>query len=153
MYFITTLRLSGFSQLRLHKRVELLLQSRDVDGVGLCHGGLQIQYSLKYKESSSKCLPVEARENGKCTRISINFCFVSQIADNRDGTYGIGFTPDAEGALVLIITINDKPIKVTMSYIAFVYFQKYIKVNLSSSNCERSFRTVAQLSKLIKWFF
>uniref|UniRef100_A0A0A1WSU3 Tripartite motif-containing protein 45 n=1 Tax=Zeugodacus cucurbitae TaxID=28588 RepID=A0A0A1WSU3_ZEUCU len=89
---LCTLQWEGFTQLRLHKRVELLLQSRDSDGAGLCHGGLQIQSLLKYKESSSKYLPVE-------------------IADNRDGTYGIGFTPDAEGALVLIITINDKPIK------------------------------------------
>lgn len=42
--------------------------------------------------------------------------FFSQIADNRDGTYGIGFTPDAEGALVLIINIHDKPIKVIFFY-------------------------------------
>ncbi|XP_036328662.1 uncharacterized protein LOC118740991 isoform X2 [Rhagoletis pomonella] len=89
---LCTLQWEGFSQLRLHKRVELLLQSRDADGVGLCHGGLQIQALVKYKESSSKFLPVE-------------------IADNRDGTYGIGFTPDAEGNLVLTININDKPIK------------------------------------------
>ncbi|XP_053958790.1 uncharacterized protein LOC128863584 [Anastrepha ludens] len=89
---LCTLQWEGFSQLRLNKRVELLLQSRDADGVGLCHGGLLIQTLLKYKEANSKCLPVE-------------------IADNRDGTYGIGFTPDTEGALVLTITINDKPIK------------------------------------------
>ncbi|XP_050321929.1 uncharacterized protein LOC126754082 [Bactrocera neohumeralis] len=89
---LCTLQWEGFTQLRLHKRVELLLQSRDTDGAGLCHGGLQIQTLLKYKETSSKFLPVE-------------------IADNRDGTYGIGFTPDAEGTLVLQITINDKPIK------------------------------------------
>uniref|UniRef100_W8BND0 Tripartite motif-containing protein 45 n=1 Tax=Ceratitis capitata TaxID=7213 RepID=W8BND0_CERCA len=89
---LCSLQWEGFTQLRLHKRVELLLQSRDSDGAGLCHGGLQIQALLKYKEANSKFLPVE-------------------IADNRDGTYGIGFTPDAEGTLVLTITINDKPIK------------------------------------------
>ncbi|XP_067624833.1 uncharacterized protein [Eurosta solidaginis] len=89
---LCTLQSEGFSELRLHKRVELLLQSRDVDGVGLCHGGLEIQAIIKYKELDSKFLPVE-------------------IADNRDGTYGIGFTPDAEGTLVLLININGKPIQ------------------------------------------
>nr|XP_016940680.1 tripartite motif-containing protein 45 [Drosophila suzukii] len=89
---LCTLEWEGFSQLRLHKKADLLLHSRDADGVSLCHGGLEINCMLKYKDSSSKFLPVE-------------------VSDNRDGTYNISFTPDAQGALILTITINERPIK------------------------------------------
>ncbi|KAI8041879.1 tripartite motif-containing protein 45 isoform X1 [Drosophila gunungcola] len=89
---LCTLEWQGFSQLRLHKKADLLLHSRDADGVSLCHGGLEINCMLKYKESSSKFLPVE-------------------VSDNRDGTYNISFTPDAQGSLILTITINERPIK------------------------------------------
>ncbi|KAH8282465.1 hypothetical protein KR054_007819 [Drosophila jambulina] len=89
---LCTLQWEGFSQLRLHKKADLLLHSRDADGVSLCHGGLEINCMIKYKDSNSKFLPVE-------------------VSDNRDGTYNISFTPDAQGTLILTITINDRPIK------------------------------------------
>ncbi|XP_001356614.3 tripartite motif-containing protein 45 [Drosophila pseudoobscura] len=89
---LCTLEWEGFSQLRLHKKADLLLHSRDADGVSLCHGGLQINCMIKYKDSTSKFLPIE-------------------VSDNRDGTYNISFTPDSQGTLILTITINERPIK------------------------------------------
>ncbi|XP_030382223.1 tripartite motif-containing protein 45 [Scaptodrosophila lebanonensis] len=89
---LCTLQWEGFSQLRLHKKVDLLMLSRDGDGVSLCHGGLQIQCMIKYKDASTKFLPIE-------------------VSDHRDGTYSISFTPDAQGTLILTVTINEKPIK------------------------------------------
>ncbi|BFF95562.1 tripartite motif-containing protein 45 [Drosophila madeirensis] len=89
---LCTLEWEGFSQLRLHRKADLMLHSRDADGVSLCHGGLQINCMIKYKDSTSKFLPID-------------------VADNRDGTYNISFTPDSQGTLILTITINERPIK------------------------------------------
>ncbi|XP_013106227.2 uncharacterized protein LOC106086205 [Stomoxys calcitrans] len=89
---LCTLQWDGFSQLRLNKKVELTLISRDADGIPMCHGGLKIQTHVKYKDLNSKCLRME-------------------VTDNSDGTYGIAFTPDSEGTILLMITINEKHIK------------------------------------------
>ncbi|XP_061389894.1 E3 ubiquitin-protein ligase TRIM45-like [Musca vetustissima] len=87
-----TLQWDGFSQLRINKKVELTLISRDAEGQPMSHGGLKIQTHVKYKDLNSKCLRME-------------------VTDNCDGTYGIAFTPDAEGTIILMITINEKHIK------------------------------------------
>ncbi|XP_065356002.1 uncharacterized protein LOC135950383 [Calliphora vicina] len=89
---LCTLLWDGISQLRLHKKAELVLISRDADGVSLCHGGLKIKCQIKYKDNHAKVLATE-------------------IFDNRDGSYIISFTPDSQGTIILTITINDKPIK------------------------------------------
>ncbi|XP_068151601.1 E3 ubiquitin-protein ligase TRIM45 [Drosophila tropicalis] len=89
---LCTLQWEGFSQLRLHKKADLLLHSRDADGVSLCHGGLEINCMIKYKDSNNKFLPID-------------------VSDHRDGTYSITFIPDAQGSLILTITINDRPIR------------------------------------------
>ncbi|XP_037960155.1 uncharacterized protein LOC119689401 [Teleopsis dalmanni] len=89
---LCTLQTEGIAHLRLHKKIELIMLSRDADGTPLCHGGLQIIAQLKFKEFNTKFLPVE-------------------ISDQRDGTYTITFTPDSPGTLLLTVTINDKPIK------------------------------------------
>lgn len=89
---LCTLQWEGFSQLRLHKKVDLLLLSRDADGVALCHGGLEINCIIKYKDASVKFLPIE-------------------VSDHRDGTYSISFTPDTQGTLILTISINERQIK------------------------------------------
>uniref|UniRef100_A0A1A9W5E6 B box-type domain-containing protein n=1 Tax=Glossina brevipalpis TaxID=37001 RepID=A0A1A9W5E6_9MUSC len=60
---LCTLQWDGFSQLRLHKKVELTLISRDADGVPLCHGGLEIKVKIKYKEQSIKLLPIDVHDN------------------------------------------------------------------------------------------
>ncbi|TMW49834.1 hypothetical protein DOY81_005074, partial [Sarcophaga bullata] len=89
---LCTLVWDGVSQLRLHRKAELVLISRDADGASLCHGGLQIKCHIKYKDNHAKLLPIE-------------------VSDNRDGSYIISFTPDSQGTIILTITINDKPIK------------------------------------------
>jgi len=89
---LCTLQWEGFSQLRLHRKVDLLLLSRDADGVALCHGGLEINCMIKYKDASTKFLPID-------------------VSDHRDGTYSISFTPDTQGTLVLTVNINDRQIK------------------------------------------
>ncbi|TDG53464.1 hypothetical protein AWZ03_000279 [Drosophila navojoa] len=89
---LCTLQWEGFSQLRLHRRVDLQLLTRDADGVALCHGGLEINCMIKYKDANVKYLPVE-------------------VSDHRDGTYSISFTPDTQGTLILMVSINDRPIK------------------------------------------
>lgn len=53
--------ISGFSQLRLNKKVELTLISRDADGLPISYGGLKIQSHVKYKDVNSKCLRMEVR--------------------------------------------------------------------------------------------
>ncbi|XP_034101477.1 tripartite motif-containing protein 45 [Drosophila albomicans] len=89
---LCTLQWEGFSQLRLHRTVQLMLLSRDRDGVALCHGGLEINCMIKYKELNAKFLPID-------------------VADHRDGTYSIAFTPDTQGTLMLTVSINDRQIK------------------------------------------
>ncbi|XP_017857546.1 PREDICTED: tripartite motif-containing protein 45 [Drosophila arizonae] len=89
---LCTLQWEGFSQLRLHRKVDLQLLTRDADGVALCHGGLEINCMIKYKDANVKYLPVE-------------------VSDHRDGTYSISFTPDTQGTLLLMVSINDRPIK------------------------------------------
>ncbi|KAM7353406.1 uncharacterized protein ACRADG_005479 isoform 2-T2 [Cochliomyia hominivorax] len=89
---LCTLQWDGVSQLRLHRKAELVLISRDANGASLCHGGLHIKCHIKYRDNHAKLLPIE-------------------ISDNRDGTYIISFIPDSQGAIILNITINDKPIK------------------------------------------
>ncbi|KAM8716983.1 hypothetical protein ACLKA7_003796 [Drosophila subpalustris] len=89
---LCTLQWEGFSQLRLHRKVDLLLLSRDADGVPLCHGGLEINCMIKYKDASAKFLPID-------------------VSDHRDGTYSISFTPDTQGTLILTVNINERQIK------------------------------------------
>lgn len=59
----------------------------------MCHGGLTIFVEIKYKDSSSRSIPV-------------------QVSDKRDGTYIISFIPDTAGIMILTISINGKPVKV-----------------------------------------
>ncbi|CAD7080220.1 unnamed protein product [Hermetia illucens] len=87
-----TLETEGYDQLRVHRKAELVILSRDNDGMPLCHGGLTITAILKYKDSSARPLPF-------------------QISDRRDGSYVISFTPDSTGTLVLSVTIKNKHIK------------------------------------------
>ncbi|KAH8271710.1 hypothetical protein KR044_001437 [Drosophila immigrans] len=89
---LCTLQWEGFSQLRLHRKVQLMLLSRDRDGVALCHGGLEINCMIKYKEVNAKFLPID-------------------VSDHRDGTYSIAFTPDTQGTLILTVSINERQIK------------------------------------------
>lgn len=80
--------------LRVHRRAELRMISKDSDGRPLCHGGIILLVQARYKDATAKeILP-------------------TQISDKRDGTYLIAFTPDAVGVIYLSIRIQDKDIKV-----------------------------------------
>ena len=49
--FINCFNFAGFSEFRLNKSVQLIIQSRDADNLALCHGGLHLMAVIKYKES------------------------------------------------------------------------------------------------------
>lgn len=88
-------KVEGLLNLRVHKKAELILISKDGDNRQMCHGGLSINIDLRYKDSSARPIP-------------------TQVSDKRDGTYSISFTPDAPGVMTLTISIDAKQIKVRM---------------------------------------
>lgn len=83
----------GLMNLRVHRKAELILISKDGDDRQMCHGGLTINIDLRYKDSSGRQIP-------------------TQVSDKRDGTYTISFTPDVPGTMILTISIDMKQIKV-----------------------------------------
>lgn len=93
--------LLGLLNLRIHKKAELILISKDNNDRQMCHGGLTIVVEIKYKDTSSRLIPVRG----------------IQVGDKRDGTYIISFIPDAAGIMILTININGKPVKVICNFI------------------------------------
>ena len=85
----------GLTFLRVHRKVELLVQAKDCDEMPMCHGGLQLNAVVKYEDVTRRELPIE-------------------VQDNRDGTYGISFEPDAAGTMSLSITIHGPHIQVSL---------------------------------------
>jgi tripartite motif-containing protein 45 len=77
--------------LRVNKKTELILQTRDNEGNLMCHGCASIEVTVSYCDVAFKSLPV-------------------QINDKRDGTYTICFVPDTPGQLKISISVNSKPI-------------------------------------------
>lgn len=53
-----TLENEGPIVLRVHKKAELRMISRDLDERPLCHGGLTLNVEVKYKDASAKLLNV-----------------------------------------------------------------------------------------------
>lgn len=79
--------------LRVHRRAELRMISKDCDDRRLCHGGITLLVEAKYKDGKD---------------------FVAtQISDKRDGAYSIAFTPDSVGLILMTIRIQDKDIRVS----------------------------------------
>lgn len=83
---------SVLKNLRVNKRAELILQTRDNEENLMCHGCASIDVSVTYCNVAFKCLPV-------------------QINDKRDGTYTIYFCPDIQGPIKVSISVNGKPIR------------------------------------------
>lgn len=81
--------------LRVHRRAELRMISKDCDDRPLCHGGITLLVEAKYKDGAGKDI------------------VATQISDKRDGTYLIAFTPDSVGVILLTIRVQDKEIKVS----------------------------------------
>lgn len=84
--------LNGLINLRVHKKAELLLQTRDIEQRSMCHGSAEVDVTVTYRNFHLKTLPV-------------------QVTDKRDGTYIICFIPDSPGIMEISIRVNGKPIE------------------------------------------
>lgn len=109
-----TLQSDDLMFLRIHRKADIVMISRDCYDKQLCHGGLTINVDLKYKDSS-KHIPTDVRNSIFHCMFSF-YLFINRIlkvSDKRDGTYIISFIPEIVGYLCLSVAILDKPIKVT----------------------------------------
>ncbi|KAK7868025.1 hypothetical protein R5R35_010196 [Gryllus longicercus] len=88
----TLLAAAALLDCRVHKRTEVVLQTRDNDGEPLCHGGEKIAAELRHRDASSRKVPVH-------------------VADQRDGTYLLTFIPETPGRLALSVTLHNTPIQ------------------------------------------
>lgn len=84
--------LEGLMNLRVHKKTELVLQTRDDQEKEMCHGCANVEVSVFYRDVTFKSLPVH-------------------VSDKRDGTYTIFFIPDTAGSIQISIMVNGKPIR------------------------------------------
>lgn len=84
--------LGGLMNLRVHKKTELVLQTRDDQERDMCHGCANVEVSVFYRDVTFKTLPVH-------------------VSDKRDGTYTISFTPDTSGLIQISIMVNGKAIR------------------------------------------
>ena len=112
----STLLYDGLYNLRVHKKAELVLLTKDNDDRQMCHGGLKIECSLRYKDSSMRHIP-------------------AYVMDKRDGTYIISFVPDAQGFLLLAIAIQGKSIEVIdYRVVKFPHFHSTVEWKLNRRN-------------------
>ena len=84
--------MSGLMNLRVNKKAELTIQTRDIEDRAMCHGSAEVDVTVSYREVAFKTLPVN-------------------VSDKRDGTYIISFIPESPGALEIKIFVNCKPIR------------------------------------------
>lgn len=84
--------LTGLMNLRVHKKTEIVLQTRDIEDRPMCHGCAEVEVSVTYRDVSFKSLPV-------------------QVTDKRDGTYTICFIPDSPGFIIIAIMVNGKSVQ------------------------------------------
>lgn len=83
----------GLMNLRVNKKAELIVLTRDKDERKMCHGGATVDVNVRYNDVSFKNISVH-------------------VTDKRDGTYVINFLPEQAGALQITIQVNGKAIKV-----------------------------------------
>lgn len=84
--------ITGLMNLRVHKKAELTLQTRDIEDRAMCHGSAIVDVTVSYRDVTFKTLPVH-------------------VTDKRDGTYTICFIPDSPGLMQITIMVNGKPIQ------------------------------------------
>ena len=80
--------LRGLMNLRVHKKAELVLQTRDNEERAMCHGCADVEVTVYYRDVTFKTLPV-------------------YLTDKRDGTYSIIFLPDQPGLLQISIMVKN----------------------------------------------
>lgn len=84
--------MTGLMNLRVNKKAEVSLQTRDIEDRAMCHGSADVDVSISYRDVAFKTLPV-------------------QVTDKRDGTYTIWFIPDSPGFIKISILVNGRPIE------------------------------------------
>lgn len=89
---LCTVAAEGLQQLRIHRKAEVVMTARDVEDKALCHGGLQVDVVVKYRDASQRSVAVK-------------------VADRRDGTYVMAFVPDAAGAMVMSVQVLGRPVR------------------------------------------
>lgn len=83
--------ITGLMNLRVLKKAELILHTRDIEDRSMCHGCAEVEVAVTYRDVSFKTLPV-------------------QVTDKRDGTYTICFIPDCPGFMQIAINVNGKAV-------------------------------------------
>jgi tripartite motif-containing protein 45 len=83
---------NGLMNLRVLKKAEFILFTRDKEGLDMCHGCANVDVKVIYRDVTFKSLPVH-------------------IQDKRDGTYIISFIPENQGYIQVTVNVNGKPIK------------------------------------------
>lgn len=83
---------TGLMNLRVNKKADLILQTRDIEDRSMCHGSADVDVTVTYRDVAFKTLPV-------------------QITDKRDGTYTICFIPILPGLMQVAIMVNGKTIQ------------------------------------------
>lgn len=85
---------TGLQNLRVGRKAEAMLETRDSNDAPLQRGGENVVADLRHRDAgSSRSLLV-------------------RVDDHRDGTYSLSFTPDVSGKLLLNVTIKGQSIKV-----------------------------------------
>lgn len=83
--------MSGLSNLRVNKKAEVILQTRDIEDRPMCHGSAEVEVKVTFRDVAFKTLP-------------------THVTDKRDGTYTINFVPDSPGAMQISIRVNGRQI-------------------------------------------
>lgn len=80
--------------LKVHRRVEMTLVTKDYDGKPMNHGGILVGGDLRYRDEENRPVTVA-------------------VTDNRDGTYQLSFMPERAGVMALMISVDGKLIEVS----------------------------------------
>ncbi|CAG9859609.1 unnamed protein product [Phyllotreta striolata] len=79
--------------LRVGKKVEVLLETRDHDDVPIERGGEEVSSNILHWEGG------------------VSKSLIVNVKDKRNGMYVISFTPDVPGKLILNVNIKGQPVK------------------------------------------
>ncbi|XP_062548302.1 E3 ubiquitin-protein ligase TRIM45 [Armigeres subalbatus] len=78
--------------LKVRRKVELSLVTKDYEGRPMNHGGITVETDLRYRDDDSR-------------PVSLN------VVDNRNGTYGLSFVPERAGVMSLMVSVDGKLIE------------------------------------------
>ncbi|XP_018579850.1 tripartite motif-containing protein 45 [Anoplophora glabripennis] len=86
------LNADGLQNLRVGRKVEVLLETRDHNDTSIERGGELVAAEIRHRDAG------------------VSKPLVVNVQDRRDGTYGITFVPDVAGKLVLNVCVKGQPI-------------------------------------------